>query len=78
MSYVCSPEYYSLESYGSSDTSQQQEQSGNFDNQTQFEASITLSTSSVRATKNKRAKMCGMNKFAFCRYLCFYFIEIKI
>ncbi|XP_032681391.1 cohesin subunit SA-2-like isoform X2 [Odontomachus brunneus] len=50
---------YSLESYGSSDMSQQsQEQLENLDNQTQFEVSITPSTSSMRTIKNKRAKMC--------------------
>ncbi|XP_020296992.1 cohesin subunit SA-2 isoform X1 [Pseudomyrmex gracilis] len=52
------PEHYSSESYSSPSTSQQQyqEQSANFDNQTQFEAPMTPN---VRITRNARARMRG-------------------
>lgn len=69
MSY--SPEHYSSESYSSPGTSQQQyqEQSGTFDNQAQFEAPMTPATPNMRITRNTRARMRGINKFQFCKYL---------
>lgn len=69
--YIYSPEHYSSESYSSPGTSQQQyqEQSGNFDNQMQFEAPATPAASNMRITRNTRARMRGMYKFMFCRYL---------
>lgn len=59
--YIYSPEHYSSESYSSPGTSQQQyqEQTGNFDNQMQFEAPATPAAN-MRITRNTRARMRGM------------------
>lgn len=69
--YNCSPEHYSSESYSSPGTSQQpyQDQSGNFDNQGQFEAPMTPATpSNMRITRNTRARMRGIFGFIFDKH----------
>lgn len=69
VTYIYSPEHYSSESYSSPGTSQQQyqEQSGNFDNQAQFEAPMTPAATNMRITRNTRARMRGTNGFIFNR-----------
>lgn len=63
--YLClsSPEHYSSESYSSPGTSQQQyqEQTGSFENQSQFEQPMTPATpTNMRITRNTRARLRGM------------------
>lgn len=58
-----SPEHYSSESYSSPGTSQHQyqEQTGNFENQSQFEQPMTPATpTNMRITRNTRARLRGM------------------